>query len=69
MHLNTQKKVFAGQVENTKIDKKGKLLDNWQKYLKNTIGQENKKKKKERNITVSVTKERESIAISMKRQQ
>lgn len=47
MHLNTQKKVFAGQVENTKIDKKGKLLDNWQKYLKNAIGQENKKKRRE----------------------
>lgn len=53
MHLNAQKKVFAGQVENTKIDKKGKLLDNWQKYLKNAIGQENKKKKGEKYYSFS----------------
>lgn len=45
MHLNTQEKVFAGQAENVKIDKKGKLLYNWQKYLKNAIGKEGWKTK------------------------
>lgn len=60
MHLNTQKRGFAGQVENGKIDK-GKLLHNWQNDLKIPIGKEGRKRKKLREILQSQSQRRGKV--------